>query len=330
MKKEIRLEDIPLFEIFIKDDGKQGINNISIVKDPAIEVMAMCFSKEQLEENTKFEFKTVKEKQIMAGPAMIPYDMHTGKGKKILRKDKHDGLKFVFFSPDTIRMMVDKFNMENNNRSIVVDHSPTKVMGFIQQNWIIEDPYYDKSRMYGYDNLPIGTWFVEIKILDEKFWKKEVMEMGKKGFSIEGLMDDSTMVDDRYSITDMLTHYFSRQDLSMLKKFYDEYEERDLSDNDIKDINDYPDVHPNCKCTIQQGEWILSSDACDECIDAKADYDNTGNYSKHFSAGTDKDKFPLPKGKILVNMDGKIDRLKNIEDKIKNIMNMIKSKNKLL
>ncbi len=308
MKKDIRMHDIPLFEITIKDDERQGIRNISIVKEPAIEVMAMCFSKTELEENVKYEFKTFKDKQIMAGPAMIPYDVATGIGKKILRKDKHDGLKFVFFSKDTIKQMVDKFNMENNNKSIVVDHSSTKVMGFIQQNWIIEDSYYDKSRMYGYD-LPVGTWFVEIKVLDEKFWKKEVIEMGKKGFSIEGLMDDSTMVDENYEIIDILKQYFSKQELKHIYSLFDDEDPDLVDDVDIEIpeedlVNDDPDVHPNCKCVIEQGEWILSSGACDECIDAKNEYDNTGNYSKH-KFGTDhtKDKFPLPKGKVLVSFD---------------------------
>jgi hypothetical protein len=41
--------------------------------------------------------------------------------------------------------------------------------------------------MYGFD-LPVGTWFIEVKITDEEFWNKEVKENGKYGFSIEGLM----------------------------------------------------------------------------------------------------------------------------------------------
>ena len=43
----------------------------------------------------------------------------------------------------------------------------------------------DKSKFYGYDLKP-GSWVWEIKILDSKYWKEEVLGKNKFSFSIEG------------------------------------------------------------------------------------------------------------------------------------------------
>ena len=174
-KKNQDLDTLPVFQITFEDDGEQGINLLSLVADPAIEIKGQYFNKAN-----KFEFKAVEDKQIVVGPAMVP-DM------KILRIDG-DYEYYVFFSADTIMQMVDKFNKENNNKSINVDHSNRMVDAYIKANWIIEDPNMDKSKLYGYENLPKNTWFVEVKIDDKDFWETEVKELGKYSFSIEGMM----------------------------------------------------------------------------------------------------------------------------------------------
>lgn len=178
MNKNIRMEDLPVYEIQIDEEGNQGIRMISLVADPAISVMGMYFS-DSIEK--EYSFKSVKDKQVIVGPAMIA-------GKKILRKDDNDNYYYVYFTKETIKIMVDKFLKEDNNRSLNIDHSNKMVPGFIQGAWIIEDPMYDKSRYYGY-NLPIGTFFIEVKIEDKEFWLNEVKEEGKFSFSIEGLMN---------------------------------------------------------------------------------------------------------------------------------------------
>jgi hypothetical protein len=66
------------------------------------------------------------------------------------------------------------------------------VKGFILESWIVEDPNYDKSKMYGF-NVPPGSWMVSIQIEDKKFWDEEVKELGKYGFSIEGLFGNKLL-----------------------------------------------------------------------------------------------------------------------------------------
>lgn len=173
------MDELPVFWADISDIGeKDPIRLVSLVKDPAIDTLGMYFSKEEI---SNFKFTADAEKKKVVGPAMIP-------NKNILRKDPQtDQMFYMRFKPETIEEMVSKFNANNNSRSINVDHSNRMVNGYIQQNWIIEDTMYDKSRMYGY-NLPIGSWFLEVQIEDDEFWEKEVKELGKYSFSIEGLM----------------------------------------------------------------------------------------------------------------------------------------------
>ncbi len=188
MKKKYTELEYPRYEILLEDDVKSGIRFLSIVGEPAIEMMGMAFSKSQVP--ISFEFKETKEKQCIIGPAMIP-------NKDILRKDENGDKYYVTFSPETIQKMVNKFNQEGTNKKINVDHSNRIVDAFIVESWIVEDAYHDKSKLYGF-SVPVGTWMVCIKINDEKFWKNEVKGLGKFGFSIEGMMSQRPM--DKFSV----------------------------------------------------------------------------------------------------------------------------------
>jgi hypothetical protein len=124
-------------------------------------------------------FSANEEQQMIVGPAMIP-------DRKIYRND--DGVEYyVTFSADTIKKIVQKFVKENNNRSINVEHSNQMVQAYIQEHWIVKDSVYDASKYYGFD-LPVGSWFVCMKIEDKNFWTTDVKELGKYGFSIEGIL----------------------------------------------------------------------------------------------------------------------------------------------
>lgn len=195
MKKKYPNEDLPVYEIMIDDYDNSGIRFVSIVGEPAIEMMGMMFGKEQ--QLKEFDFKEVKDKQMIVGPAMIP-------NKKIMRKDDDGNKYMVVFSKETILQMVQKFNSTGSNRRINVDHTQEMVDAYVMENWIVEDPYYDKSRMYGFD-VPVGTWMISVKIDDDKFWADEVRGQGKYGFSIEGMMSQKPVDMSIEKVIDSLT-----------------------------------------------------------------------------------------------------------------------------
>lgn len=177
-RKQQELDQLEEFWIDIdENDPRAGIQFVSLVVDPAIEVKGMYFSKEELQ---SFEFKAIKEQMKIVGPAMIP-------NKKILRVDDQGKNFYVKFKPEVIAKLRDKFNKENNNKAINVDHTNKMANSYIQENWLVEDPVYDKSKLYGYTLAP-GTWFIMVKIEDPKFWE-ECKEIGRYSFSIEGMLD---------------------------------------------------------------------------------------------------------------------------------------------
>lgn len=318
-RNKVRIEDLPIFEITCDDDGTQGIRLVSLVKDPAIEVKGMYFNKEEAKD---YAFKSVEDKQIVVGPAMIP-------NKKILRKDEDGNMYWVYFTPETIKQMVAKFNSENNNKSINVDHSNKMVNGFILSNWIVEDPTYDKSRYYGF-NLPVGSWFIEVKIDDKEFWLNEIKDLGKYGFSIEGLMGQKLveMTEQHFVVEpeagESKNDFISRCISTEIKAGYDQdqaaaicytkWDEKSYSNYD-KVIDSLTDdellglfctcgsdnfefggkpglVHPNCECKLEGNEFILAPSRvgadgktlypCPLCEEAQSGWVNGGMFMDVF------------------------------------------------
>ena len=130
---------------------------------------------------SKQKFQTDDEKKIVVGPAMIP-DL------KIFRKDGLGNPYYVFFSAETIKMIADKYmrnkyidnNDEMHNGKAVSDV-------YVIESWIKESEE-DKSNIYGYQDLPVGTWFVSMKVRNEDTWKK-VKEGKLNGFSVSGYFE---------------------------------------------------------------------------------------------------------------------------------------------
>lgn len=221
------MKELPVYKITIDDLDESGIEYVSLVESPAIQVKGLMFNHQQsfaslppcheycvcyidndgkwqfgstetspcdycqerksiYEQtynfnSTKYNFAFNEEKQIIAGPAIIP-DL------KIYRYDNDLGEYYVMFEKPTIEKMVEKFNKLQKEYKINLEHSSTMVPAFIKGSWIIEDMEKDKSRMYGFTDLPVGTWFIEVKVEDKKFWMEEVKSKNRNGFSIEGLM----------------------------------------------------------------------------------------------------------------------------------------------
>ncbi len=170
------------YELIIDDeinDDELGMTYISIVDTPAIKVKGYAFSDQK-----EYKFSFDKDKQIIAGPALIP-DI------KIKRLDEFGMEYYVFFTKETIEKMVKKFMKNGTLNKINFNHQDKIVDAYILSSWIIEDEDKDKSRLYGYD-LPVGSFFVEVKVEDEGFWNNYVKN-GFNSFSIEGYFNEKIM-----------------------------------------------------------------------------------------------------------------------------------------
>lgn len=172
--------ELPMYYItFDPEQFESGIDLIAITENPAIELFSLKFSKQEKQEPIRFKFD--KEKQIIAGPVAIP-------NKPIYRKDSDGKEYYVIFTPETIEQMAEKFSREQREIKFNLEHRDDELVeGFIKGSWIIEDPERDKSKYYGFTDLPKGSFFVEAKITDDAKWKI-ISEMEFVGFSLEGLL----------------------------------------------------------------------------------------------------------------------------------------------
>lgn len=180
-KYKHKIKNLPRYKFIIdENDIESGIRLVSIVEDPAIEVKGMYFSKNNQLQN--FEFKTNQEKQMLVGPFLIPnFDIY---------RNDSDGEYYGFFDAPEIEKMFNKFVRTQSNFSINVDHSSRMVDGYIQSLYLIRDSVFNNARYFGFD-LPVGTLFGEVKILDKQFWENDIKKEGKTGFSIEGMLSMS-------------------------------------------------------------------------------------------------------------------------------------------
>lgn len=131
---------------------------------------------------SKQYFQTDDEKRIVLGPAMIP-------DQKIFRKDNMGNPYYVFFSLETIKMIAEKYmrNKYTDNNDQMHDGKAVKDV-YVVESWIKEDEN-DKSVKYGYGDLPVGTWFVSMKVKNDEIWKK-VKSGILNGFSVSGFFEE--------------------------------------------------------------------------------------------------------------------------------------------
>ena len=131
---------------------------------------------------SKQKFQTDEEKRVVVGPAMVP-------NLKIFRKDKKGNPYFVMFKEDTIKMIMEKYM-----RNKYIDNNDTEHNGmaaqdvYVIESWIKEDEN-DKSNKYGFQDLPVGTWFVSMKVKNDEVWKR-IKSKELNGFSVSGYFEE--------------------------------------------------------------------------------------------------------------------------------------------
>lgn len=184
-----------IVELVISDDSQElTIDAISLVTSPAIEQDFVFFGKDK--NNLTFA-KVNEEKRELISPALIP-------NKQIFRYDPNtDSNYYVYFSKDTVKQASYLYLKHNNHHKATYQHED-RVSGVLTVESWIKEGEQDKSNLYGFD-LPVGTWFVKMKIENDDLWAK-IKEGELKGLSIEGYFVDKMekMSKKTYSDKDVL------------------------------------------------------------------------------------------------------------------------------
>lgn len=176
-----------IIDLKIDEEGKLGVEAISLVERPAIESEWI-----HLKENEVKLQSIDTERRMVFGAALIP--------NKPIYRVRPDGEEYyIRFSDEVIQKTAHRFLMKNYNHNATLEHEQ-KVDGVtFVESWIKEGES-DKSVHLGID-VPIGTWIVGGYVENDELWAK--IKAGEvRGFSIEGLYSESVSADLGEVVTD--------------------------------------------------------------------------------------------------------------------------------
>jgi hypothetical protein len=134
------------------------------------------------EKMSKQYFQTDDEQRTVIGPAMIA-------DQKLFRKDRNGDPYYVFFTAETIKMIAEKYmrNKYTDNNDLMHDGKAVSDV-YVVESWIKETEE-DKSTAYGYSSIPVGSWFIRMKVAKtpkgDEVWTK-IKDGILNGFSVSG------------------------------------------------------------------------------------------------------------------------------------------------
>ena len=234
-----------IVELLLDEGSLQaGIQAISVVESPAIEEDFVA-----LKEEARVELKTIdKEKRILMGAALIP-------NKPIYRRNGEDEY-YIYFSQDTVRKASELFFINGNQNKATLEHQMDVQGTSVVESWIIEGEQ-DKSRMYGM-NLPVGTWMVSMKILNDELWEGYVKSGKVKGFSIEGYFVDKVEASKHTISEEELQEAEAEEQLNAIKAIIkNDLRTKKGKRTELETYSDYPtSVRNNAKRGIALNEKV--------------------------------------------------------------------------
>ena len=177
------MSKLPRYNISIdpelsQDGEKLGMTQIAYTATPAILTRGIAFNS-----NLKKEmYFTDSLKYRLAAPILIP-DL------PIYRQDDEMGEYEVVFTKEVIEMLYQDFMLNKGKAAFNLDHkSDLEAPSFILESWITgpseSDPSFTK---YGIE-VPEGSVFVVSQFTDKDYFKKEIIEKDRLGYSIEGFL----------------------------------------------------------------------------------------------------------------------------------------------
>lgn len=172
-----------LIELVIDEKaGAFGVEAISLVREPAIEVNWVAFSKEGRTQAVHLA-QIDEEQRTLVAPALIP-DL------KIVRFDKENDEEYdVYFSKDTVKQASELFLKTHRTNNHTWEHAEPVEGVSVVESWIVQDAKMDKANLYGFNDLKEGTWMVRAKVDNPDVWNK-IRAGETRGLSIEGYFLD--------------------------------------------------------------------------------------------------------------------------------------------
>lgn len=164
-----------IYYIDINDEDETGLDAISLVQHPAIEVDFLCFN----EDTKKIDFSADEDKHILTAVALrADHPIYR-------RNDEYE--YWVIFTKDVIRKLVTKYAKNNLFNSVNIEHND---YSFVKSAYMIESYIVDKARGIvpnEFKDIEDGSWIVSYYIDDESLWNVLKNTDALNGLSVQGL-----------------------------------------------------------------------------------------------------------------------------------------------
>lgn len=172
-----------VYELFLNDELKDGINAISVVGTPAMESQFVALKKQEKKQTFA---KVDDKKRILMGIIMKP-------NKMIYRFDEDTKEEFeVFFSESTVRRASELYFKNNKQANFNVEHNSDDLLeAYLVESWIVEDVEKDKSAVYNL-GAEVGDWVGTMKFESDAEYQK-ALDNGT-GFSLEGVFSEKVIL----------------------------------------------------------------------------------------------------------------------------------------
>jgi hypothetical protein len=171
------MNEFKVIEYTIDDSGYLGVNCISLVDKPAIEVDFVA-----LKSAKKINHAAVDEgeRRMLYGAVMIPEQL-------IYRVDELGGEYYAKYSVETINKIAQEYLKRNMHHNSNLQHEIPITGCTVVESWIKEGEH-DKSQNFGF-NFPDGTWCIGMKVDNDEVWQS-IKQGDVKGFSLEGFFTE--------------------------------------------------------------------------------------------------------------------------------------------
>ena len=170
--------DKKIFYIDINEDDNTGLDAISLVSTPAVEIDFLCFEKE---DSVEISFSANEDKHIISGIALrADFPIYRRNG---------DYEYYVVFTKEIIRKIVNKYAKNGLFNSVNLQHND---LNFTNKAIMIESYIIDKERGIcptEFSDIEDGSWYVSFHIEDEMLWNEIKNGNILKGFSVQGLFN---------------------------------------------------------------------------------------------------------------------------------------------
>ena len=164
-----------IYYIDINDEDETGLDAISLVQHPAIEVDFLCFN----EDTKKIDFSADEDKHILTAVAL--------RADHPVYRRNGDYEYWVIFTKDVIRKLVTKYAKNNLFNSVNIEHND---YSFVKSAYMIESYIVDKARGIvpnEFSDIEDGSWIVSYYIDDESLWNVVKNTDALNGLSVQGL-----------------------------------------------------------------------------------------------------------------------------------------------